>query len=251
MANGFPKNPPWARDELILALDLYFKHNPSHVSKSHHAIISLSQLLNSLPIHKGPPDSRKFRNPNGVYMKLCNFLRFDPEYKGVGLKKGSKLERHIWDEFCNDRERLRKIAVAITEMSKIERNSKGGVVPDVDDDEGVSEGKLLMQNHKIRERNPKIIKRKKDSVLKMNGRFRCEVCQFDFEETYGIRGQGFIECHHKKPLADLKRSEKIKLSDLALVCSNCHRMLHRGETVISIEELVSIIKSPPLTTVFK
>jgi 5-methylcytosine-specific restriction enzyme A len=76
------KNPNWTIDELILSLDLYLRVNPIHTNENHPEIVKLSELLNSLPIHPRKTKRENFRNPNGVYMKLCNFLRFDPNYHG-------------------------------------------------------------------------------------------------------------------------------------------------------------------------
>ena len=69
-----PRNPPWTRDELILALDTYLQHGPSHMSASNPIVTSLSEELNQLPGHTARPDAVRFRNLNGVYMKLSNFL---------------------------------------------------------------------------------------------------------------------------------------------------------------------------------
>ncbi len=58
----------------------------------------------------------KFRNNNGVYMKLMNFRRFDPEFQKegkVGLTSGNQLEETVWTEFANQPERLRTTADAI------------------------------------------------------------------------------------------------------------------------------------------
>lgn len=66
---------------MILALDLYLRQNTVRTNQNHPDIRALSKLLNGLPIHADRPDVARFRNPNGVYMKLCNFLRFDPTYK--------------------------------------------------------------------------------------------------------------------------------------------------------------------------
>jgi hypothetical protein len=100
------RNPPWVRDELILALDLYFKVDPLKTSESNPEIVALSELLKRLPIHAERPDAARFRNPSGVYMKLCNFLRLDPSYPGEGLKAGSKGDTKVWEEFAHDRESL-------------------------------------------------------------------------------------------------------------------------------------------------
>ena len=69
----------------------------------------------------------------------------------------------------------------------------------------------------------------------------CEACGFDFEQVYGEHGKGFIECHHTKPVSELKAGEKTKLSDLALVCSNCHRMIHRRRPWLSVSELGELL----------
>lgn len=67
------RNPPWSRDEHIVALDFYLKHAPSIPDKGSNEITQLSAELNRL--HASISDERydNFRNPNGVYMKLMNF----------------------------------------------------------------------------------------------------------------------------------------------------------------------------------
>ncbi len=67
--------------------------------------------------------------------------------------------------------------------------------------------------------------------------FDCAVCGFDFEETYGIIGKGFIECHHNRPISNMRPGDKTKLSDLVAVCSNCHRMLHREPWILTVADL--------------
>ncbi len=60
------KNPPWTRDEFILALDLYFKEPTARGSKTHPAVIELSETLNNLPIRPPTEPGTTYRNPNGV-----------------------------------------------------------------------------------------------------------------------------------------------------------------------------------------
>lgn len=100
------------------------------------------------------------------------------------------------------------------------------------------EGKLLFRNHRIRERDSSISHHKKMVAMK-EGNYHCEVCNFSYQDFYG---EDYIECHHKIPI---NLGERItKLEDLALVCSNCHRMLHRrinGE-YLSVEKLKKIIE---------
>lgn len=112
------KNPKWHRDEAILALDLYFDKNIGTISSNNLKIIALSELLNKLPIHTHRPDEQKFRNPNGIVMKLANFKALDPNYEGKGLKAHSKLEKEVFEEFCSDIERLHNVANQIRQESK-------------------------------------------------------------------------------------------------------------------------------------
>lgn len=76
------RNPKWHRDEIILALDLYFSADRGSIDDKNKKIVELSQVLNKLPLFPERPDEEKFRNPNGVTLKLSNFLAFDPTYKG-------------------------------------------------------------------------------------------------------------------------------------------------------------------------
>lgn len=71
----------------------------------------------------------------------------------------------------------------------------------------------------------------------------CTVCEFNFKNIYGERGDGFIHVHHLIPLSDLGDEYEIDpIKDLRPVCPNCHAMLHRNGN-ISIEELLNEIKS--------
>ncbi|MBK8555967.1 MAG: HNH endonuclease [Lewinellaceae bacterium] len=90
--------------------------------------------------------------------------------------------------------------------------------------------------HKYRERNSKIVAEKKKRVLRDTGALRCEACAFNFEKTYGLLGKGYIECHHLIPLHQFQVNRETRLEDLALMCSNCHQMIHRDLSVRTIGE---------------
>ena len=74
---------------------------------------------------------------------------------------------------------------------------------------------------------------------------KCEVCGFDFGDVYGQLGQGYIEVHHLYALSKRRgRKTKTTLNDVSVVCSNCHRMLHRsGAEPMPIEELRELVKT--------
>lgn len=66
----------------------------------------------------------------------------------------------------------------------------------------------------------------------------CKVCGFDFQKVYGILGKGFVEVHHVIPLSDGKKRETNPKTDLTVVCSNCHRMIHRKKNItLTVGEL--------------
>ena len=104
----------------------------------------------------------------------------------------------------------------------------------------VEEGKRLLKKHYIRERNPKVIKEAKRLALESRGELRCEVCGFLFSEHYGERGKDFIEGHHKIPVSQMQEGQRTSPEDIALLCSNCHKMIHIKMPPISVEELKKI-----------
>lgn len=81
-------------------------------------------------------------------------------------------------------------------------------------------------------------------VKKIHG-LRCECCGLNFEERYGEIGKGFIEVHHLIPLSSLKLGECRKYDfdkDFAVLCSNCHRMIHRQSDPSDIDALRKQLK---------
>ncbi|MDQ0087608.1 hypothetical protein J2T12_001002 [Paenibacillus anaericanus] len=107
------------------------------------------------------------------------------------------------------------------------------------------EGKIAYILHRRRERNPIVIKRAKELFVKKHGKLYCEVCCLDFTAVYGERGKDFIEGHHKKLISEMRDGETTKVDDIAMLCSNCHRMIHR-KPLISVEELAVIVNQSRL-----
>ncbi len=239
------RNPKWHHDEIILALDLYFRLDPGQIHARNPDVIELSRVLNQLPIHDVKPDEEKFRNPNGVGLKMSNFLALDPSYEGTGMKSYSKLDQILFNKYSGNRELLNQLARNIrnTTLDLELSNRLKGLDSTDEDSFQVQEGEVIYKLHKYRERNSRINKKKKELALKRYGSLQCEVCGFDFFQTYGERGKGYIECHHKVPLSNLEPGTETKLDDLALVCANCHRILHRKTDDMSIDNLKSLLKN--------
>lgn len=90
------------------------------------------------------------------------------------------------------------------------------------------EGKRQVIEHIMIERiqrNSRNVKIKKKTVLELTNALRCEICEFDFAAGYRGIGNAFCEVHHIRELASGRQEPT--LDDLAILCANCHRMIHR------------------------
>lgn len=105
-----------------------------------------------------------------------------------------------------------------------------------------SEGAARLREHLVLERKRSIIEQKKKMAYRTMKALKCEACGFDFKSVYGQLGDRFCEVHHLKPLSINTGLVKTTLDDLAILCSNCHRMIHRGNT-ITLDELRAIIQA--------
>jgi len=112
----------------------------------------------------------------------------------------------------------------------------------VDEVFGALEGadRVLMIRHRSRERSLRAAKIEAVLDAAPDSRLRCEVpgCGFDFEERYGELGRGFAHVHHLLPLATLDSPVVTTLEDLAIVCANCHAMIHRDGECRPFEGLI-------------
>jgi 5-methylcytosine-specific restriction protein A len=115
--------------------------------------------------------------------------------------------------------------------------------PHIQDHTGVEEGRRLLKQHFIRERNRGVVQAAKQIAIQKNGQLICAVCSYSFEKHFGERGKNYIEGHHIKAVSQIKPGDKTKPEDIALVCSNCHRMIHRKDPYLGIDELRSIYHS--------
>ena len=66
----------------------------------------------------------------------------------------------------------------------------------------------------------------------------CQTCGFDFGAVYGELGAGYIECHHLNPLGEQGgNAQEVTVREVAVLCSNCHRIIHHRRPALSIELL--------------
>lgn len=217
-------NPDWTRDETILAMDLLIRRRPQVPGEVDPDVMELSRLLRVAPIHPLEKRNEKFRNPSGVSMKLQNLDSVEAGARGRRGLSRSSTDRAVWEEFKDRPEALRTMAAAIR-RGLAELPSPAETL--VDDDEELPEGRVLTAKHKVRERQ-KGFRRK---VLKRNrkafGRTTCEACNRPGRVRHaGERvEQAEFEVHHVVPLA-VSEERKTRVSDLALLCAGCHRLIH-------------------------
>lgn len=225
-------NPKWTRDETILALNLYFDCHEQIPSRSDARVKDLSNLLRQLPYHRSASRVESFRNADGVTFKLQN-LRSVATGKGLGNVSGT--DRQIWTEFGLYPEKVKQLAGLIRLGVELTKSVHEGVQ---DDEEEFFEGRVLTELHKRIERDPKIRQRILATRRKL-GSLTCDMCSRPSRCADSRFEDATFEAHHLIPLGTTA-NRKTRLADIALLCANCHRLLHRAISIrkrwLSIEE---------------
>ncbi|WP_371480561.1 HNH endonuclease [Kitasatospora sp. NBC_00315] len=229
------RNPDWAWDEIVLACAVTADNHWKGLSATDPRVAELSSLLQILPIHGLSSRNDTFRNANGVARKTFDIATRHPDYQGKPTNGGA-MDLAVLQAFLDSPLEM-AAAAQLIRAGILAGDLQTAPLADEDlDDFDAPEGRLLLRKHLARERNRALRRRKIDSVLSRGQRLACEVCDFDFQRAYGERGAGYIECHHVVPLHEAGES-RTKLSDLALICANCHRMVHRRAPWPTPEEL--------------
>ena len=112
-----------------------------------------------------------------------------------------------------------------------------GIAQNGDDPElSAIEGEVRMFLHFRRERKRAMVDAKRAITLKNTGKLACEACGVVTAERYPGLNAELSEVHHRIPLADAEEIVETRLEDLALLCPNCHRAIHRTKPMKSVEE---------------
>lgn len=210
-------------------------------------VVELSGLLQSPAIHPVHERGPNFRNPAGVARKTADIATRHPDYAGKPTN-GNRLDREVLHDFLNRPEECRAAAEAIRAALLASGDTPPAPVPDPDlEDVSADEGEVLRREHLRRERDPKLRRRKVADAKRRGQPVACEACHFDFGWTYGEHGVDYIECHHRVPL-HVTGQTRTRLEDLALVCANCHRMIHRRREWLAFEQLVNLIEQQRVQT---
>ena len=103
-----------------------------------------------------------------------------------------------------------------------------------------NEGNVVERIAKEYERNPEV----RNQFLATKSRpYKCAVCGFEFEKTYGKLGKDYIQVHHIEQLSKRKNKKTSINKDLVCLCANCHSMIHRKDPCLTVKELKDIINN--------
>jgi hypothetical protein len=71
----------------------------------------------------------------------------------------------------------------------------------------------------------------------------CAVCRRDFSTLLGGRGKRVLQVHHREQLSARYSPAVTKLTDLAVVCANCHLLLHMDSgKAMHVDQLRNLLK---------
>jgi len=128
---------------------------------------------------------------------------------------------------------------------------RGGIEGDVEPQSDLSDEFNIPADTSIMETRKYVFHRKIErnrTAAKNAKKFHgttCQACALNFEQRYGAIGKGFIEAHHLKPIGTLEEGVPVKYdvaSDFAVLCANCHRMIHRTVDPSDLERFRELLE---------
>jgi hypothetical protein len=100
-----------------------------------------------------------------------------------------------------------------------------------------SEGQRRLVLHLKRERNQTVVRNKKKQAASL----ACEVCGFSFSRAYGRAASDYCEVHHLLPLSEVEGAARTRMEDLAILCANCHRVVHLRNPPYRLPQIRSML----------
>ena len=165
--------------------------------------------------------------------------------KGSGFCYGGLTPRYTVGELQQNRLSCLEKSFGISfekllNESEVENLDLNLIIIDEDEELTFPEGKIKYALHRSKERNKKLVQIAKQKYFEIDDKLKCQVCNFSFVENYGDLGIGFIEAHHLFAISELEDVTETHIKDLAFLCSNCHRMVHRQRPWLNLETLNGI-----------
>jgi len=111
-------------------------------------------------------------------------------------------------------------------------------LPDVDIHAlAATEGRRRLVLHLQRERNQTVVRNKKKKAASLD----CEVCGFSFARAYGCAASDYCEVHHLLPMSEVEGATRTRMEDLAILCANCHRVVHLHNPPYTLQQVRSML----------
>lgn len=128
---------------------------------------------------------------------------------------------------------------ALTFRGGLDLSAYGGEANDVDYISTTLLERRQYRLHRRIERNPSAAR-----LAKKHHGTRCQACGLDFSERYGVIGDGFAEAHHLRPISSLTEGAALMYdvtADFAVLCANCHRMIHRTDDPSDLQSFRDLV----------
>ena len=105
------------------------------------------------------------------------------------------------------------------------------------------EGRLLTRLHVYKERDRRFVQRvRKYYKYQSGGQLVCEACGGVPIEVYGPAGESCMEAHHKVPIEQLQPDSVTVVSDMAMICASCHRVVHSQKPCLTVDEVNKLVE---------
>ena len=176
-------------------------------------------------MHPASDRNQRFRNADGVYMKMMNLASLHPdrrEHKGL---RTSAMDRRVWSDYWTQPGVVAELARGIALGAQL-------LAPEPAEQEALEgyeapEGRILYRIHKLRERRRGFRSRVLTRVQRRWGDLRCEACgvRLPTEARTDPVAISIFEVHHLVAIARVAEAPT-KLDDLVLLCASCHRLIH-------------------------
>lgn len=123
-------------------------------------------------------------------------------------------------------------------VTRPRRSKPPGSAPTPDEVESAIEGTMTEARYWRRSRSTKL----RDSAF-AKARGMCCVCDTDFSKVLDGRGVRVLQVHHRKQLSSRTTPSPTKVDELAVVCANCHMLLHLNpDEALDVGELRAMLR---------